>query len=179
MTKPKQSRSSTSSGERKGKVQLGSGQISAASDLMRSAGSVLTASSGGKNSSSPSGRLLLRDSVTGEMQSRAGVAVIEALKSTGFTNAEIYQLVVSKRSLERRQQKDEPLSAAESDRALRLARIHEHAVRVFGSEEKASRWLRKPCRALDGAIPLDLLASETGAHIVDSELHAIDHGMFA
>lgn len=71
------------------------------------------------------------------------------------------------------------IGADKSDRALRLLRIHDHTVRVFGSEEKANRWLCKPCRALDGAIPLDLLASETGGQIVKSELHAIDHGMFA
>lgn len=116
---------------------------------------------------------------SGEFQVRANTGVINSLKASGFTVAEITKLVVSKRSLERRQQKQEPLSPTESDRALRLSRIHEHAVRVFASEEKANRWLRKPCRALDGVIPLDLLASETGAHIVDSELHAIDHGMFA
>ncbi|KGF68561.1 hypothetical protein LL06_15750 [Hoeflea sp. BAL378] len=113
------------------------------------------------------------------MTVRAETAVINSLKSSGFTLPEITRLVVSKRSLERRQQNREPLSATESDRALRLSRIHDHAVRVFGSAEKANRWLRKPSRALDGVVPLDLLASETGAHIVDSELHAIDHGMFA
>ncbi|WP_244447152.1 antitoxin Xre/MbcA/ParS toxin-binding domain-containing protein [Hoeflea sp. BAL378] len=116
---------------------------------------------------------------TGAITVRAETAVINSLKSSGFTLPEITRLVVSKRSLERRQQNREPLSATESDRALRLSRIHDHAVRVFGSAEKANRWLRKPSRALDGVVPLDLLASETGAHIVDSELHAIDHGMFA
>ncbi|MBU4529125.1 MAG: DUF2384 domain-containing protein [Hoeflea sp.] len=110
---------------------------------------------------------------------RADVGVISALRQIGFSDTEIHKLVVSKRSLERRRENKEPLSTSETDRALRLSRIHDHAVRVFGSEEKAHRWLRKPCRALDGAIPLDLLASETGAHIVDTELHAIDHGMFA
>ena len=126
-----------------------------------------------------SGSRLSRDPNTGGFTVRAETGVITSLKSNGFTLREITKLVVSKRSLERRQQKHEPLSPTESDRALRLSRIHDHAVRVFGSDEKAHRWLRKPCRALDGAIPLDLLASETGAHIVDSELHAIDHGMFA
>lgn len=123
--------------------------------------------------------LTIRDNKTGEFHTRTGVDVIEALKRTGFTSAEIFEFVVSKRSLERRLQKNQLLSPEESDRALRLLRIHGHSMRVFGSEEKANRWLRKPCRALDGAIPLDLLASETGAHIVESELHAIDHGIFA
>ncbi|WP_412051337.1 antitoxin Xre/MbcA/ParS toxin-binding domain-containing protein [Hoeflea sp. Naph1] len=165
MSKTRKAGSPPSSGEQEAKVQRNR--------------QVLTASSSGKNPSLQSRRILLRDAKTGEMQPSASVGVIETLKNTGFTSAEIFQLVVSKRSLERRQQKNEQLSAAESDRALRLARLHHHAVRVFGSEEKAHRWLRKPCRALDGAIPLELMVSETGAHIVESELHAIDHGMFA
>ena len=114
-----------------------------------------------------------------QVSSRADVGIVISLKKIGFSDAEIHKLVVSKRSLERRYENKEPLSVSETDRALRLARIHDHALRVFGSEEKANRWLRKPCHALDGIIPLDLLASETGAHIVESELHAIDHGMFA
>ena len=122
---------------------------------------------------------LFRDEDTGEFLVRANIGAIDSLKANGFTDHEINRLVVSKRSLERRQQRKETLSPAESDRAMRLSRIHDHAVRVFGSDEKAHRWLRKPCRALDEAVPLDLLASETGAHIVESELHAIDHGMFA
>lgn len=122
---------------------------------------------------------LFRDSRTGELAARADTGIITSLRAAGFSTAEITRLVVSKRSLERRQEKNEPLSASETDRALRIERIQEHAVRVFCSEEKANRWLRKPCRALDGAIPLELMVSETGAHLVDMELHAIDHGMFA
>ncbi|MEQ8481015.1 MAG: DUF2384 domain-containing protein [Hoeflea sp.] len=112
-------------------------------------------------------------------QHRSDLNVIDTLKATGFSTTEIFGLVVSKRSLERRQQNNERLSPTETDRAFRLLRIYEHGVRVFGSSEKTNRWLRKPCRALDNAVPIDLLASETGAHIVETELHAIDHGMFA
>jgi len=104
---------------------------------------------------------------------------IEKLVDAGFSKDEIYQLVIPRRSLERRIQSSQPLSPLEKDRALRLRRILDHALRVMGTSEKAQRWLRKPCRALDGAVPLELLASETGAHLVDMELHAIDHGMFA
>ncbi|WP_417410847.1 antitoxin Xre/MbcA/ParS toxin-binding domain-containing protein [Hoeflea sp.] len=101
------------------------------------------------------------------------------LHKIGFRPADFFKIVLSRQSFSRIDQSKEQLNEAETERAFRLASIYEHAVRVFGSKEKAHRWLRKPCRALDGAIPLDLLASETGAHIVESELHAIDHGMFA
>jgi uncharacterized protein (DUF2384 family) len=49
----------------------------------------------------------------------------------------------------------------------------------LASPEKAQRWLRKENRALDRARPIDLLMSETGAHMVEQELHRIDFGMLA
>ena len=52
------------------------------------------------------------------------------------------------------------------------------ADRVFADHEKAQRWLRKESRVLE-ASPIDLLRSETGARIVEEELHRIDYGIFA
>jgi putative toxin-antitoxin system antitoxin component (TIGR02293 family) len=107
-----------------------------------------------------------------------GVDKISRLRQAGFSNDEIYSIVAPRRTLERRKANNELLTLAESDRALRLERISEHADRVFGSHEKAQRWLRKESRVL-GERPINLLVSETGAHLVEEELHRIDHGMFA
>ncbi len=104
---------------------------------------------------------------------------IDTLKARGFTNDELYRIVAPRRTLARRKERNENLTVAESDRVLRLERISEMADRVFASHEKAQRWLRKESRALDGARPIDLLQSETGAHIVEQELHRIDYGMLA
>jgi putative toxin-antitoxin system antitoxin component (TIGR02293 family) len=104
---------------------------------------------------------------------------LEKLKERGFTSDEIYRIVAPRRTLARRKEREQSLTAAESDRVLRLQRISEMADRVFGSHEKAQRWLRKENRALDGVRPIDLLMSETGAYIVEQELHRIDYGMLA
>jgi putative toxin-antitoxin system antitoxin component (TIGR02293 family) len=104
---------------------------------------------------------------------------VEALKGRGFTSEELYAIVAPRRTLARRKENNEYLTVAESDRVLRLERIAEHADRVFGNHEKAQRWLRSEIIALDGAKPIDLLASETGANIVFEELVRIDYGMFA
>jgi putative toxin-antitoxin system antitoxin component (TIGR02293 family) len=53
------------------------------------------------------------------------------------------------------------------------------AERVFGDNAKAYRWLSKPSRMFDGAIPLDLLKSAAGAEDVENALHRIEHGMLA
>jgi putative toxin-antitoxin system antitoxin component (TIGR02293 family) len=104
---------------------------------------------------------------------------IATLRDRGFSNDEIYAIVGPRRTLSRRREQAERLSPVESDRVLRLQRIADLADRVFGNHEKAQRWLRKESRALENARPIDLLRSETGAHIVEQELHRIDYGMFA
>ncbi len=104
---------------------------------------------------------------------------IEGLKSRGFSADELYSIVAPRRTLARRKENNQELSVAESDRVLRLERIADHADRVFGSHEKAQRWLRSEIIALNGARPIDLLASETGANVVFEELIRIDYGMFA
>jgi putative toxin-antitoxin system antitoxin component (TIGR02293 family) len=106
-------------------------------------------------------------------------AELEALSKHGYSNDEVYQIVAPRRTLARRKANDEPLTVAESDRVLRLERISEMAARVFGQAEKARLWLRRENKALDGLRPIDLLASETGAHMVEEELTRIDYGMFA
>lgn len=103
---------------------------------------------------------------------------IEHLRSLGFSNDELYRIVAPRRTLARRVQEGGRLSADESDRVLRLERISEMADRVFADHEKAQRWLRKESRVLE-ASPIDLLRSETGARIVEEELHRIDYGIFA
>ncbi|HMQ58603.1 MAG TPA: DUF2384 domain-containing protein [Rhizobiaceae bacterium] len=103
---------------------------------------------------------------------------IAELEALGFSRDEIFALVSPRRTLARRIAKGEKLTLVESDRVARLKRVVSLAERVFGNGEKAHRWLRKPSRPLDGAIPLALLVSETGAEQVTNALHAIDHGMY-
>jgi putative toxin-antitoxin system antitoxin component (TIGR02293 family) len=95
----------------------------------------------------------------------------------GYSDEEIYSLVVPKRTLARRTAEKQPLSAEETDRAIRLARIGKIAETIFGNAEKAHRWLRKPKQSLEGETPLNYLASETGARVVEEMLTRIDHGI--
>lgn len=109
---------------------------------------------------------------------RAAPEVVRSLAAGGFSDAEIFALVVPKRTLARRQARQERLTVEETDKAVRLARVADLARRVFGDEIKAHRWLRKPKRDLDGVAPLAFLASEAGARTVEAMLHRIDDGMF-
>lgn len=82
------------------------------------------------------------------------------------------------RTFHRRQEKAETLSATETDRVLRIARVARQATEVFGDEAKGRRWLSKPNRMLAG-IPLEMLATDAGTHEVEAELHRIHLGDFA
>ena len=110
---------------------------------------------------------------------RARADVISELVDRGYSESEISELVVPKRTLARRRADNELLTVEETDKALRLSRIAKQATRVFGDPAKAHRWLRKPKRALNGETPVAFLASEEGARKVEEMLHRIDHGMAA
>ena len=108
----------------------------------------------------------------------ADTAFLDTLLSHGFSREELFELVVPRRTFARRLQTGR-LSLEESDRAVRLARLTAMAEHVFGDFEKAHRWMRKPSPMLDGAVPVALLKSESGAHLLEQTLHRIDYGMFA
>lgn len=107
------------------------------------------------------------------------VARIGNLRQLGLTDPEIHRIVASRRTLSRRSQQGDMLSVAESDRVRRVERIWELGTRVFASEEKFARWVRKENRTLGDSRPIELLETETGAHVVEEELHRIDFGLFA
>jgi len=104
---------------------------------------------------------------------------LRSLEEHGYSQDEIFALVVPKRTLARRVKRHEPLTVEETDRAVRLARVAELAERIFGDKQKAHRWLRKPKLALGRATPLTYLASESGARTVEEMLWRIDSGILA
>jgi putative toxin-antitoxin system antitoxin component (TIGR02293 family) len=80
------------------------------------------------------------------------------------------------RTLARRRQ-SRKLDPDESDRLYRIARVAGQAVAVFGAEDKAATWLRRPNRALNGELPIRLLDTDVGAQQVEDILGRIEHGI--
>lgn len=100
----------------------------------------------------------------------------KVMDSTGLTLKELAAtLDLSPRSLQRRRQQGR-LARYESDRLYRLARIVALAKRHIGGEEAATRWLRRPNRALGGGVPLELVDTELGARAVENVLGRIAYG---
>jgi putative toxin-antitoxin system antitoxin component (TIGR02293 family) len=80
------------------------------------------------------------------------------------------------RTLARRRQ-TRTLDADESDRLYRIARVAAQAFAVFGMEDKAASWLRRPNRALNGELPIHLLDTDVGVRQVEDILGRIEHGV--
>jgi putative toxin-antitoxin system antitoxin component (TIGR02293 family) len=113
------------------------------------------------------------------VEDRLPIQVITALLKHGLNDQEIYTLVIPRRTLAHRKLKCEPLTREESERAVRLARIAALAEEVFGDPAKAWRWLRKPKQRCEERTPVELLATENGARLVEEMLYQIDDGLFA
>jgi putative toxin-antitoxin system antitoxin component (TIGR02293 family) len=89
------------------------------------------------------------------------------------------KLGIPQRTLTRRMSQGSRLTAAESDRTVRLARVYAHAVEMIGDKKKAVEWLRTPNRALGGERPLDQLDTDLGARTVEDILGRIAYGVYS
>ena len=89
------------------------------------------------------------------------------------------KLGIPQRTMTRRLSQHSRLSAAESDRTVRLARVYATAVEMIGNQEKAVEWLRTPNRALAGERPLDQLDTDLGAREVEDVLGRIAYGVYS
>ena len=87
-------------------------------------------------------------------------------------------VAMSKRTLTRRKN-DGRLSAAESEKIVRIGKIFDKATQVFGHDESlAARWFKTPARGLGAKTPLEMVDTEIGAQEVHTLLIRIEHGVF-
>jgi putative toxin-antitoxin system antitoxin component (TIGR02293 family) len=110
---------------------------------------------------------------------RLPLVTLKGLAAAGLTEQEIERFVIPQRTRRHRAEKKQPLTIEESDRAVRLLRIQTVAEETFGSQEKASRWLRRPLAELNGETPLDIAQTEAGARVIETILAKIAWGAAA
>ncbi|MET4104855.1 antitoxin Xre/MbcA/ParS toxin-binding domain-containing protein [Hymenobacter sp. UYP22] len=114
------------------------------------------------------------------MEARKGVPA-----ATAFEVAEAYQLQaqeleaiyeLSTKTLRTYSQEKKNLSAASSEKTLKIISLYNLGVEVFGEAAAFLRWLDKPAHGLDGEIPLRLLETSGGIDLVAEELTRIAYG---
>ena len=82
-------------------------------------------------------------------------------------------------TIERRIRTQAKLSAEESDRITRVAKVLRRAVAVFGDAAQAKAWMTDKVSALGGVSPLSLLDTSEGAELVFACLGRIEYGVYA
>jgi len=116
---------------------------------------------------------LVRDGLPAE-------ALFLLAKRLDLRQAEISAKIgIPQRTLTRRLTHKSRLTAAESDRTVRLAQVFATTAETLGSEEKAAQWLKTPNRALRGGVPLDQLDTDPGVREVEDVLGRISYGVYS
>ncbi|MCX5519217.1 DUF2384 domain-containing protein [Kaistia defluvii] len=119
-----------------------------------------------------------RDLIAAVRQGLPVRAVEHVLDSGRMTLAELDLVVLPRKTLSHRR-KIGTLTADQSDRLMRAARVIAAAEDTFGSQQKAATWLRRPTTALGDETPLSLLDTSEGALQVETLLGRISHGIAA
>ncbi len=105
--------------------------------------------------------------------------ILKKLESKGWMSRHEVRLIVDPRTLSHRIAKNQPLSIDEADKAIRVARLLEKGLGVFGTQEKVMNWWRRPSARFGNSSPLELAKTEHGGRLVEEALVQIDEGMFA
>jgi len=113
------------------------------------------------------------------VEKRLPAAAIKSLVRGGLSDTEVFQLIIPRRTLAHRVARRQLLSQEESDKAVRVARITTMAERAFHGAGKAWHWLRKPKRRFAGKTPMEMLATEAGARLVEEMILQFEHGIMA
>jgi putative toxin-antitoxin system antitoxin component (TIGR02293 family) len=92
---------------------------------------------------------------------------------------DVFRVVGSTRTLQRKRSRGTRLSAEESDRLARLARMLVRTEAALGAPDQAGPWLVTANRALGGKTPLSLLDSDAGSLAVERVLGRIEHGLYS
>ena len=121
----------------------------------------------------------LIDAVRAGLPAKTLDSIFAELSAEAISQAAVYKLIGSGRTLQRKRTQNLALSALESDRLARLARILVRAEEALGDGSRGRRWLAQSNRALGGERPIDLLDSDTGTVAVERVLGRIEHGVFS
>ena len=119
------------------------------------------------------------DLAAAAMEGLPAEAATKVVASGLLSADELYQLVIPRRTLDRRREGKQPLTVIEADRLLRVVRAVVRAADALGSTEKARTWLRTANTALRGETPLALLETDIGARMVERTLGRIEHGVIS
>lgn len=71
-----------------------------------------------------------------------------------------------------------PLNREQSGKTWKFAEILARATEVFGSQEEAEQWLKRPATGLDQRLPIELLETPAGVELVEDFLTRLEYGVY-
>lgn len=99
-----------------------------------------------------------------------------------YSNQKVMSRIVGKsvRTIQRQGSSKQPaqLNSQQSAVAFQYAKVLEHAIAVFGTQKLAEEWLGRPCKYLDGDVPLDVIDNPVGFQAVEDYLERISYGVY-
>ena len=100
-------------------------------------------------------------------------------KNTGLATDTLLDLLqIPRRTLTRRKTAGR-LSAEESDRLVRMARVYGRTLHFFdGDAEAATGWLQDAQLSFDGVSPMEMIKTDVGAQEVERLIGQLEHGVF-
>lgn len=115
-----------------------------------------------------------------ELKEGLPAGIVDALgRELEISRRELARIAgVAERTLIRKIQSGR-LTADQSERMNRVARLLARAIEVLGNKERALRWLKTPRSYFGGKPPLDFVDTELGSHEVFNLLGRIEHGVFS
>lgn len=127
-------------------------------------------------------QLAAMDGLARDKAVRAGLPVAlldEAAQVVGVSqNTLLGALGIPTSTASRRKANNEALSAEESDRVARLARLWQDVMMVFQHENGARAWVNGRVPVL-GAVPLQLLATSDGFEQARTAIQRLAYGIYA
>jgi putative toxin-antitoxin system antitoxin component (TIGR02293 family) len=114
-----------------------------------------------------------------EIQRGVPAKRVQELIDKSVLPAKAVYRVIPERTFKRRLANRDTLKAAEGDAIARLLRVTKAALKAFGEEDFARKWLSLPVPSLNGAIPIELAETDAGAREVEDVLGRFMHGIIS
>lgn len=88
-------------------------------------------------------------------------------------------LDITTKTLHKYLKENAKLTRTQSEKILKLIKLYEVGLEVFGNIKAFNEWLDKPSYGLNSLIPRDIITLSTGIDLVQDELMRIAYGDFA
>ena len=88
-------------------------------------------------------------------------------------------LDITTKTLHKYLKEDTKLTRTQSEKILKLIKLYEVGLEVFGNIKAFNEWLDKPSYGLSRLVPRDIIKLSTGIDLVEDELMRIAYGDFA